>query len=531
MASSIEKSVKGATKVKLAAPKAKYIDNILGATHAGEAAVGEVFRSLTRRMRDSTWTVAFKSLVVVHVMIREGAPDVTLRFIADAPQTRLAINGYTDVQTQGMNIRHYSDYLLTRANAYSTCHVDHVLQGAERFKRLGIEKGLLKEAQVVQTEIHALVQCDFLTNEVENDISLTAFRLLTRDLLDLYKVLNEAVMVLLTMYFELSRSNAERVVAIYKEFCRLTDHVMRYLSVARQYEHAMRLKVPQLRHAPTSLATSLQDYLDDKDFEMNRRQYLAKQQALKGNKNGKSGLRESPKPKEKEKSAPAESTPLPAIAPPPAKGPAPDLIDLFESIEQNQQPMVQSPPMQPQMNGFPQQQQLSPPQQYAFYQNPNPFGMQQPQMTGYQMPPPQQPFPPNNYTPQRPQSSFHQSPPQLFPPQQPLQPQLTGTTNPFRRSMMLSSTPLSQPEQPQNTNPFARNSQMLRPQTTGTNPFAKTQPQEQLIPMQPQPTGTNPFRQSAFIGTQGTGWQNAPQPTMGGLEQLPTVAVFPRQGQ
>ncbi|KAJ3956166.1 hypothetical protein N0V92_007304 [Colletotrichum tropicale] len=95
MSSSFEKSVKGATKIKAAPPKTKYIEHILVATHAGEAGVGEVFRALQFRLRDSTWTVVFKSLITVHLMIREGSPDVTLSFLARHPNT-LAISSFTD---------------------------------------------------------------------------------------------------------------------------------------------------------------------------------------------------------------------------------------------------------------------------------------------------------------------------------------------------------------------------------------------------------------------------------------------------
>lgn len=161
-----------------------------------------------------------------------------------------------------------------------------------------------------------------------------------------------------------------------------------------------------------------------------------------------------------------------------------------------------------------------------------------------------------------------------------LQPQ---TTNPFRLSMMQTggnaafgafgqqSQQQQQPER-QATNPFARGTtippaipengpspppqqsqasplapqvtsqaQPLQAQATGTNPFARLNtPSQQPTPpispangLQVQPTGSNPFRQSAFINTQGTGWQNAPQGTMGGLqtEQVQTVPVFPRPGQ
>lgn len=109
----MDKTVKGATKIKvrdskickvhaltlclikLAAPKSKYVEAILSATHGGEAGIADVFRTLQLRLRDSTWTIVFKALIIVHLMIREGQPDLTLRYIAESPK-RLAISNFTD---------------------------------------------------------------------------------------------------------------------------------------------------------------------------------------------------------------------------------------------------------------------------------------------------------------------------------------------------------------------------------------------------------------------------------------------------
>lgn len=65
------------------------------ATHAGDAGVAEVFRVLQFRLRDSTWTIVFKSLILTHLMIREGEPDVTLKFLAEHP-SKLAISNFSD---------------------------------------------------------------------------------------------------------------------------------------------------------------------------------------------------------------------------------------------------------------------------------------------------------------------------------------------------------------------------------------------------------------------------------------------------
>jgi hypothetical protein len=642
MSSSFEKSVKGGTKVKLAPPKSKYVEHILLATQSGEAGVAEVFRTLTHRLRDSTWTVAFKSLIIVHLMIKEGAPDVTLSYLSAAPTHRLAINSFTDVQTQGHNIRRYSEYLLARAQAFEAAKCDFVAHGQEHVKRLTVDKGLLRETEIIQVQVRSLVKCNMLDNDLENEISLTAFRLLTRDLLDLYAAENEAVMNVLGHYFEMSRTDAERAIKIYKTFCKQTDQVVQFLGVARQFEHATRLEIPKIKHAPTSLAASLQEYLDDKEFDVNRRQYLAEQDAKKS---GKPFSKPAAQPKtQPAASKPAQSTPAIAAPPTQAKGPAPDLIDFFDSIEQKQQPMAPSVQQyqQPQPSGYvtTQQSSFGAPQlgfptgfqqpMQGLQQQPtsgfmggdmstNPFGQPQAPTNGFmgndqstnpfgqpqpvQAQPPQlQPVQTNHtgagfggYGPQPTQQAFvtggafPQDIQQAFggssiqPPQQQQQ-QQPQQTNPFRQSAMptgptmdafggQSSVNNTGGLQRQNTNPFAKHTQAppqlssfqqqsipedgipqqfsqptpafpqqqqqtglqpLRAQVTGTNPFARAQPAAQQTPaaLQPQATGTNPFRQSMFVNQQtGQGWQNAPQATMGGLEQMDTISVFPRPGQ
>ena len=452
-------------------------------------------------------------------------------------------------------------------------------------------------------------------------------------------------------YFEMSKYDAERALAIYKTFTKQTNLVVEFLSTARQYENATRLEIPKLKHAPTSLTSSLEEYLKDPDFEINRRQYLAQQDAKKGKKSTSNGASDPgdgfsklslnkggaskafPEPKLASQPAPAK---------PEAKGPAPDLIDFFDSIEQNQQPMASVPqqqmpnyqtgPQYQQQPAVPQQTGSSIPQQNLFAQNgqqpqhqnggnfgsANPFGQPQAQQAmqqnfngaGFGVYS-QQPFTQQqdlfssaqqSIIPQfsHPQQQFNTGEPSFGHPQrsfttpQSFAPQQTGTSNPFRQSVMPQPTgasnssyhntpPVASPLQHQSTNPFARNisdqptSQMQNspfapqpptqgppftspppqiqqdltftsqtvpqpqqqstpnnsatPHRTGTNPFARTTSPPAASPLVPSQTGTNPFRQSVFVNQQtGQGWP-AGQGTMGGFEQLDTVPIFPRPGQ
>ncbi|TWU76257.1 hypothetical protein ED733_005008 [Metarhizium rileyi] len=611
MSGSFEKSVKGATKIKNAPPKTKYIEHILVATHSGDAGVSEVFRSLQYRLRDSTWTVVLKSLLTTHIMIREGSPNVTLSFLAKH-RNLLGVGHFADAQTQGRNIRHYANYLTERARAFRDTKIDWVRNSDSRLEKLDVDKGLLRETEIVQNQLSALVKCDVLDNEPENEITIAIFRLLVLDLLTLFQVLNQSLINVLGHFFEMSKTDALRALVIYRNFTRQTDSVVQYLIAARMHEHHTRVQVPKLKHAPVTLARQLEEYLKDPDFEVHRRQYLAEQDAKKKGTTSKTAKLELSR-----SSAPNTNNDFPSVPgakteskPQVNKGPDPDLIDFFDSIEQKQTTLQVNPqptgviagatPFQPQAMGMPFPQNGFAPQQTGFVPNmfqqqQNMGGFMQQQQPQQQQPQQQQPQPlQSNLTgagfggftpqpslqpgtlgsiPQNIEATFpsqsqglqygqHQQQAQVLPKGQPtaLQPMPTGTTNPFRQSMMqplgmqgnsslYSSPSVASQLQRQSTNPFARSPTIntspfqsppvIQAQPTGTNPFAKMQPPQHVdqsqihSPLGPQPTGTtNPFRHGAFVNhNTGMGWQHNQTNIGGGLDQLTTVPVFPRPAQ
>ncbi|KAF3201748.1 hypothetical protein TWF106_002717 [Orbilia oligospora] len=591
-------------------------------------------------MKDQTWTIVFKSLIVVHLMIREGEQDVTLRYLRKHPRL-VAISNYSDVQEQGKNIRRYSQYLGERARSFGDVKVDFVRNGQGHLRRLSVEKGLLREVECVQTQMRALLQCNFHTGDVDNEITLTAFRMLVSDLLAFFHVVNEGVINVLEHYFEMSRYDAERALEIYKVFTRQTEDTVEFLQNARRLETATRLQIPNVKHAPTSLTKALEEYLLDPDFDVNRRQYLAAQEAKKTGKKIPTDISATSKTTPSAASTTTSAPQAPVAAAQQQAAPAPqkqgDLIDFFASIENEQTPMFGGTPtanaqptfaqqpvpiVSPQIQvpiiptpQFPIQQQpgfvvpgqvpqVQVPQQFLV-QNPVPFSMQQPLQTdftgagfGGYTPAPQPtiaPIPqpviqtapiiaPNlTASVQTPQSA------------QGLLPSATGSTNPFRQSMMPTGSSVASPiastgtggstGTSRGTNPFARASTIpvtapqvaptfssistdysqntpqqsqpqiqapLRSASTGsTNPFSRPKPentlpsvseasqganggfnQASLPSFQPsgglnvaQPTGTNPFRQSKLPA------DLAPQISMGGLEHLETIPVFPRSDQ
>ncbi|KAK6465855.1 ANTH domain-containing protein [Scheffersomyces coipomensis] len=600
-----EKIVKGATKVKVAAPKPKYIEPILMATSTDLALETEnlhtIMKTLQYRLQDSAWSVVYKSLIVIHIMIREGDKDVTLNYLVQRYPQMLNLSQSNISKGSGLSndvkfIIKYAKYLQQRVKQFESTGIDYVRderssnnssQQGGRLRTLSIDKGLLRETESIQKQIDALLKNNFMENEINNDIILTAFRLLVNDLLALFQELNEGVINILEHYFEMSKVDAERALKIYKKFVDQTKYVIDYLRVAKHLENATKLHVPTIKHAPTALTSSLEEYLDDPNYEANRRQYLAEKQG-KENGNGSESKPESSQSQQQQQQPQPIVTGLPdqqpsnpelqrnntlivrqstynpwgTIAVPegfaavvamngyqnqpqqqvqvqpqqvPVQQQQPQVFQshtggvftTLPTIAQGQ-PLPVQQPIQNAFTGFGNVQQLQPQ-----HTNTNPFlqAQQQPVQQQQQQQPIQQQ---QTFQSQvQPYQPF--SPPQQQQPQQFAQMQRTGS-NPFAR---VTSMPTGQqPLQPQSTNPFAQSRFASSSHTTAFT-FNNNENNEKPKPIQASATGNNPFKLSQtttnlFNSADASAKQRAatqpqlkPQATAGGLEHIPTIAVFP----
>jgi phosphatidylinositol-binding clathrin assembly protein len=92
----------------------------------------------------------------------------------------------------------------------------------------------------------------------------------------------------------MSHVDATTALKIYKTFCRDTEKVVAYLGIAKKLQNVTHIQIPNLKHvsrslpllhltarltpplneqAPVSLAGSLEEYLNDPNFETNRKEY------------------------------------------------------------------------------------------------------------------------------------------------------------------------------------------------------------------------------------------------------------------
>ena len=564
-----EKIVKGATKVKVAAPKPKYIEPILMATlmdyRTGAENFSTIMRTLQVRLQDNAWSVVYKLLLVIHIMIREGDRDVVLEYLSrKAPHmVNLSLSNIFRNSSHNSDVKYivkYAKYLQVRVKQFDLTGIDYVRdersnnstsQSGGRLRSLLVEKGLLRETESVQKQIDALLKNSFMENEINNDMLLTAFRLLVNDLLALFQELNEGVINLLEHYFEMSRVDAETALKIYKKFVDQTKYVIDYLRVAKHLEYATKLHVPTIKHAPTALTSSLEEYLDAPNFEANRRQFLAEKD-LKSN--TKSGNTSAPQKTLLENQKDSEHQRVNSIVV------QQSTFNPWSEINQtNQTPQSwsqQNSAIVPASTGVgfggygPQVQQNT---GNPFLQNQDQLQLQQQQMQQQQLLQMQQQQLQQQQTQQQIQQQqlqqqqtqqFQQQPFQ----QQPFQQLPQQQTQQFQQFQPLQQQNTQPSLTRSDTNPFAyANRQSMQPANTG-NPFANTRfatgstttaLSNGGVGIAPQRTytGSNPFAVSettSKLFDQASTPKVQPiqhQPTAGGLENLPTIPVFPETQQ
>ena len=116
-------------------------------------------------------------------------------------------------------------------------------------------------------------------------------------------------------YFEMTHVDAETALAIYRHFCKQAEYAVEFLGVAKKLQNIVDVPIPSLKHvmsppslpiisltgraqAPVSLVGSLEEYLNDPNFEQNRIEYkAAKDAADRKLKNGRTVAKKEEKRK------------------------------------------------------------------------------------------------------------------------------------------------------------------------------------------------------------------------------------------
>ncbi|KAI3638548.1 hypothetical protein MIR68_003046 [Amoeboaphelidium protococcarum] len=327
----VERSIVKATNRDLVVPKQKHVAIMLSCTYDSSTNIAQLFKILDQRIKgEKNWIVAFKSLLCIHYFLRDGNSQKVLAYLTRDSLGILNLSGFRDNASggQGMeqsrNLKGYAAYLEERVAAARDLGKDYLRQndveyghnrryssedaygGGGSTSRSGgqnqtsVNKNSLvdrkfpdnkKAIQDLLRVLESLTIAKPYTDSINNEITDEAFKLMTADLTVLFVLLNEAVVELLKQFFALEKADAVSALEIYEKFATVTEACLEWFSVAKRIQIG---QVPDISHAPLSLAKTLREYISSPDFEQNRLDRIQKQNSpIKGNKSGEQQLTKS----------------------------------------------------------------------------------------------------------------------------------------------------------------------------------------------------------------------------------------------
>ncbi|ORX56207.1 ANTH-domain-containing protein [Hesseltinella vesiculosa] len=277
----MEIAVRKATRLEYRPPKQKHIRTLVNLTFHKPALIDEMLVSLARRGRENSWIIIFKVLIIVHTLLRQGNGSQTISRLEKHTEA-LSIHRLKEKASGSIqNLHMYHQYLYEKLDIYRDCGIDYIKSSTKHepshLRHLPVSQGLLRETRLVQKQIASCLSCKFQMDIGDNAISCTAYRLVVEDLLDLCAVVNEAVVNILEHYFTMSKADATNALEIYKTFANQMDRVAEYLDLARRVERELEISIPKLNHAPVSLVSTLEDYLNEENFEQRRQSIIDEQ--------------------------------------------------------------------------------------------------------------------------------------------------------------------------------------------------------------------------------------------------------------
>ncbi|XP_006474617.1 putative clathrin assembly protein At5g35200 [Citrus sinensis] len=250
-------------------PKEKHISKILEAVLASRprADVAYCIQSLAKRLaKTHSWTVALKTLIVIHRALREVDHSFCEELINYSRGRALMFNlsHFRDESSpvawdHSAWIRNYALYLEERVECFRILRYDveksHMGSG-----RLSIPD-LLDQLPSLQQLLFRLLGCKPQGAALYNNLIHYALSIIASESVKLYVSITDGILKLVDKYFEMPRHDAVRTLEIYRKSESQADSLTSLFEICRELDFGRGQKYIKIEKPPASFMTAMEDYV------------------------------------------------------------------------------------------------------------------------------------------------------------------------------------------------------------------------------------------------------------------------------
>lgn len=253
-------------------PKDKHVRSIFAATSAARprADVAYCIHALSRRIsKTHNWTVALKSLLVIHRSLREGDPTFREELMNYSRSRRFAFNLSNFRDDSSPNAWHYSTwvrayafYLEERLECCRILKYDLESDNLLRVKELDTFD-LLEQMPAFQELLYRLMGCQPDGAAYSNYVIQYALNLVLKESTQIYKAISDGMINLVDKFFEMQRASAVKALEIYRRGGQQTEKLSEFYDACKGLDFSRSIKFPSLEQPPHSFLISMEQYVRD----------------------------------------------------------------------------------------------------------------------------------------------------------------------------------------------------------------------------------------------------------------------------